>query len=793
MRKILSTLFAMFTATAALAGGPLYIKDSATKTPYAWPAGDTPVWLDRGSLGTLDEDQADAMVAFALSQWNGVSTSSFHGVIAGEIDGEINASNIFDELGPYNGGGIRIIYDTDGTIIETLFGFSGAALGVTVIEYADEATPGILEATIVLNGTSIPDFVTPEEGAAMFAGVVTHEMGHAINLGHSQLNGQLFAFFEGYVGPEGCTDPFTSFPEASHVETMYPFLNLFQSGVAQSTIDRLDDVAAVSDLYPGAGWPGTAATIAGDVLVPIKARSTAGLMGVNVIARSVADPFGDAISGISGQYSQTQTDGSFVFHGVTPGASYNVYVDGIVAGAFSVPSPLLLPGPEEYFNGAQESGDGVTDDRCAFSGVAAASGATTRANVTLNRVKDAPVFHVVELYNSGVSDISRDGRTAVGSWAGGIFRWTEESGPEEIGGSPFTPTPGISEDGQTIVADITDVTTFGYPVEIGATWQGGVNWTPIDLVPGNTPCDDDLIGAWDVSNGGKIVGLSWRNCVETTAYQWTPAGGTSELGFVADSDFGSSRANTVSADGSVVIGWDRNYWGFWRAARWDDGVESLMLTDTPSICDSDPSSPFYEMSDLGTAYGMNNDASAIVGEGFPVEREFDLGDGTIIRYCENGAWLWTAQGGARWLGDFSNPTYTNTYADDVSDDAQVVVGGAQSFGPFGPPPAAMMWTEATGSLDFAQFLAAQGTYTPGWTVYSATAVSGTGDRIAGGAATSQGFLGYVVDMPKSVVCHYTKGTPSKPAKRNSIAVQFPEALEDHLAHGDTVGICGNGM
>jgi hypothetical protein len=346
-------------SSAAFAGGPLYVFDPATRTPYSWPLGQATVYTDLGTLGPLSNSEADAMTAFSWNQWNQVPNSKFHATLAGDFASiglpDINAGNIYDVLDKWNGGGIHVVYDADGSIFEALFGFSGGVLGITVIEFVDDDSPAILEATVILNGSVIPDWVPPEEAAADFDGVVTHEFGHAVNLAHSQTNGQLVLFFdvdfntfEPNTGAAGCPTPYAGFPEVSQMETMYPFSYLGYSGVAQSTVELLDDEAAISNLYPKAGWPGTTPRISGKIYWPDgKTQYT----GANVIARNVADPFGDAISALSGDFSQGQAgpDGSYAFNGLTPGAQYALYLDGIVAGAFSTPVQTVLPGPEEYY------------------------------------------------------------------------------------------------------------------------------------------------------------------------------------------------------------------------------------------------------------------------------------------------------------------------------------------------------------------------------------------------------------------------------------------------------------
>ena len=107
------------------------------------------------------------------------------------------------------------------------------------------------------------------------------------------------------------------------------------------------------------------------------------ISGVNVIARNVANPFGDAVSAISGDYTQgAPPTGAYTLNGLTPGATYAVYTDVILAGGFSTPPRFAVPGPEEFHNTV----DTETDDPLVFDGVTVAGGAPqTGIDITFNR------------------------------------------------------------------------------------------------------------------------------------------------------------------------------------------------------------------------------------------------------------------------------------------------------------------------------------------------------------------------------------------------------------------------
>jgi hypothetical protein len=369
-------------ASVSHAGGPLLIFDPATRTPWAY-SGAVPVYTDRGALGPLSNNTADGIVATSYAEWTAVTTAVFSAAVAGSFQSiglpDITGSNAGLVIGPFNGGGIHVIYDDDGSVTSNFFGAPPGVLGIASPEFGSAGT--LTESWVVLNGASVNPADT---GGASFAGVFTHEFGHSINLAHTQTNGAV-GFFGDDIGPAGCTPPYGGLPLVSDLETMYPFLDPSPggAGVEQATVDRLDDIAALSNVYPASGWPGTFGTIEGRVFA---SDGTTEITGVNVIARNLAAPWSDALSALSGDFTQGNLgrDGLYTFNGLTPGADYVVYIDAIVAGGFSTTPSGVPGGAEEFYNGASEGSDPNTDDRCASVSLTAAAGSPITADIWVN-------------------------------------------------------------------------------------------------------------------------------------------------------------------------------------------------------------------------------------------------------------------------------------------------------------------------------------------------------------------------------------------------------------------------
>jgi uncharacterized membrane protein len=185
----------------------------------------------------------------------------------------------------------------------------------------------------------------------------------------------------------------------------------------------------------------------------------------------------------------------------------------------------------------------------------------------------------------------------------------------------------------------------------------------------------------------------------------------------------SSRANDVSGDGRLVVGWQEAPTGFRQGARWVGGAQELIR------------GPFGI---VGEAFAANRDGSFVVGT--------HCGPLGVV----SSAWTWTPAGGVTcfpverpaWLRDLPYSTLMLT----TSDDGRVI-GGSFSFG---LDAEALIWLD--GEVHFLRdYLRANGVPDAfrGWINSGfVQAVSSDGRTLVGYGAGPTTFQGYMVVLPE---------------------------------------------
>ena len=198
---------------------------------------------------------------------------------------DVNVDNFFPYFFPAAPDGLSaIVFDDTGEIFDLLFGPGSGVLGFAGPELGRREHRDVLEGVSFLNGASF--------GVAQEAlDVMVHEFGHYSGLGHSIVNGQIV------LGDSTGPSPFNTFPVTSLVnliETMYPF---YFGPAAGFATPHVDDIAAIATLYPSPTFFATTGSISGRILA---SNGRTPKPGFNVIARNIANPFADAVSGLSG-------------------------------------------------------------------------------------------------------------------------------------------------------------------------------------------------------------------------------------------------------------------------------------------------------------------------------------------------------------------------------------------------------------------------------------------------------------------------------------------------------------
>src|SRR5262249_36947612 len=279
-------------ASHARAGGPL---DLVNHQPVDYANGGSNLKLnvDQGPLGTRTNAQAVALVQNAIGLWNGVQTSTMRLSLGAALSTDYTSSNYSGIFNNFSDGFNPVIFDTDGSITDAIFGagakssilgFAGSAY------YTSGASAGkFAEGRAVLNGS-----INVSDG--LWTVVLAHEFGHFFGLDHSQIDSAQGMAQSNYV-------------------LMYP--------IAYRTLVSLheDDVAAVTSLYPSA----SASAVYGQVNGTFTTATGTPILGANIWAKEISS--GKAYSVVSDFLLQ----GNGFFTLWLPAGTYTLHAESIDA------------------------------------------------------------------------------------------------------------------------------------------------------------------------------------------------------------------------------------------------------------------------------------------------------------------------------------------------------------------------------------------------------------------------------------------------------------------------------
>lgn len=322
---------------------------------------------------------------------------------------------------------------------------------------------------------------------------------------------------------------------------------------------------------------------------------------------------------------------------------------------------------------------------------------------------------VMGLGNYNVGGVSDNSVVSLHTSAGGIFKWTVESGLVQIGtisnGYPAAGRTVVSNNGTKIASSITNLVTGFNEIstyDVGtSTWvnRGG-------LVP--TGWDGSVSSTWGLSSDGNtIVGLGFLTAANAHAVKWDEAGGMTDLGSMVAGR--SSRANAINATGSVIVGWQDEPTGTRSGAKWVDGVESF-ITDSNG-------------ENVGEAGAVSADGNTIIGAATP------------------NPYVWKATSGITYI---THPNASFSFkggATGISGDGTKVIGFYRAFG--APPMSGegFIWTEETGRVNLNDYATGLGISTNGVTMGLPLAISQDGKKIVGtGMNASNQMVAFYLDL-----------------------------------------------
>lgn len=320
MKKGIFAFLALFFFNAtSIAGGPFFVDPQGSGKPLLWE-NNTVRWIaDSGPLSSsIDNATAVAWVKEIFAIWQGASLETADGSRAvvvdlkpeyiGNVAEDITAANYMSYISTAEEDAV-IIFDPEGEIVDLELGGGARDFVVGFASPVSNGTAYFAGGIVVINGRFVDGnrLNSPEIEADKFKAAILHEVGHLLNLDHTQANFEATELFE---------DGDRSLEE--EIPTMYPILYT----EAQLNL-HADDVVALAQQYPTKAYADNFCAFTGE-LVDGEGK---GVQGADVVARAAEDVFAwsDVRTVISGvDYPSGSESGRYVLGGMLPNRKYTV-------------------------------------------------------------------------------------------------------------------------------------------------------------------------------------------------------------------------------------------------------------------------------------------------------------------------------------------------------------------------------------------------------------------------------------------------------------------------------------
>ena len=303
---------------------------------------------------------------------------------------------------------------------------------------------------------------------------------------------------------------------------------------------------------------------------------------------------------------------------------------------------------------------------------------------------------------------------------------------------------GVSVDGSVIVGR-----------SRGSYWYETFRWTEETGMVGLAFLFDNY-GAGVSADGAVVVFTSSTPYGRTEAARWTQSSGTVGLGFLSDMRDYNSFATVVSADGSVVVGgryhlntppislfrWTEETGMVVLDTHLDDWFTWIVRANSVSTdgsvivgnLDGGYRSQPFRWTESGGVVGLGD----LSGGDFSSTANAASADGSVIVGTSSGsngyeAFRWTESDGMVGLGDLPGGGF-DSKASKVSADGSVIVGSSLSV----DGDETFRWTESDGMVSLKKTLIGAGLDLTGWTLSSAISVSADGFTIVGNGINPSG-------------------------------------------------------